>query len=435
MIRTKTLVALVALLLPVATEAQTMLMPDDAVRIALENNYSIRIARNQATIAANNVTWGNAGFLPSLDVSASQNNNIQNARQVYFTGDINENDKARSNSINLNTALTWTLFDGLAMFTNYQKLQEFQEMGELTARMTIEHTIAGVMTSYYDLVRQKQRLQVIGKTLAISDERVRLAEEKLLLGAASRLEVLQAQVDYNADHSEQLNGLETYRTSKIRLNNLLARDINIDFDVAEKISDVVLPEWKTLYDNTLEANAGLLLNLADNRVANMQLRELAARRFPRLNLNMGYGFLNSESESGTFKSNRTWGMNYGVSASMNIFNGFDLNRQVANARIVAENAEIELSDYRARLEADLATAYLSLQSKIQLADFEEQNHKVATTNLEIAMERFRLGELSGIELREAQKNFLSAESRLITSRYQARAVEIGLKEISGRMME
>lgn len=431
----KTLILSLLLLSAEKVLAQTLLTPEEAIRLALENNYSIRIAKNQAELSANNSTWGNAGFLPSLDMTGSQNNNIQNSRQEYLSGQINERDKAKSNSISLGTSLTWTLFDGLAMFTTYEKLKEFEKMGELAARMTIERTIANVMQSYYDLVRQKQRLQVIEKTLAISDERVRLANEKLLLGAASRLELLQAQVDYNADRSEQLTNLENYRTAKIRLNNLLARNINSEFDVVGFIAIAPLPAWNVLFENTMHANAGLLINLSDHRVANLQIRELAARRFPRLNLNTGYNFVKSESESGFLKSNRTSGVSFGITAGINIFNGFNLNRQIANARISAENAEIELVDYRARLEADLTAAFLSLQSKIQLADFEEQNHKVAATNLEIAMERFRLGELSGIELREAQKNFLLAESRLITARYQTRIVEIGLKEISGRILE
>jgi outer membrane protein len=288
---------------------------------------------------------------------------------------------------------------------------------------------------YNDLVRQKQHLQVIEKSISISEERVTLADERLRLGAGSRLELLQAQVDYNTDRSEQLHSLENYHTSKIMLNNILARDIRIDFEVADEINEVSLPEWNSLYQNTMESNAGLLISLADTRIASLEIREIAAQRFPRLSLNLGYGFVNAESESGFLTLNRTSGINYGLTASVNLFNGFNLNRQAANARIMAENTEIELAEYSASLEAEITAAYISLQSKIQLVDLEDENLEVATKNLDIAMERYRLGELSGIELREAQKNFLSAESRLITSRFQARMVEINLMEISGRIHE
>jgi outer membrane protein TolC len=417
--------------IPLLGFSQELLTTEQAVNIALENNYSIRIARNQAEMAANNVTYGNAGFLPSVDLGATHNSNIQNARQEYLSGQINERDNARSSSLNMNAALNWTLFDGLAMFVTYEKLKEFEEMGELAARAAIERTIVNVLTSYHDLVRQKQRLQVIDKSIAISEERIRLADEKFQLGAASRLDILQAQVDYNTDRSDLLNSQELFRISKIRLNNLMARDINIDFEVAEQIEKVELPEWNQLYEAVFTNNTFLQMSFTENRIASLELRETQARRMPRLNANAGYSFVNSESESGFIISNRTSGLNYGLALNWNVFNGFNLNRQIANARIMQENAEIELLDYRALLEADLMATWLSMESRIKLAEFEAENLEVADMNLAIAMERFRLGELSGLELREAQKNYLAAEGRLITARYQAKIVEVGLREISG----
>lgn len=419
---------------PILLFSQEILTSEQAIKIALENNYSIRIARNQAEISSNNVTYGNAGFMPSVDLSVSQNNNIQNSKQEFLSGQDNEKENAKSSSFNLSGVFNWTLFDGLEMFTNYEKLKELEAMGELAARVVIERTIVSVLSSYYDLVRQKQRLQVIDKTISISEERIRLAEEKFQLGAASRLEILQAQVDYNADRSDQLNSEEIFRTSKIRLNNLLARDIALDFDVEDTIDTVSMPAWKDVYDIAMANNTYLQMNNIDTRLTSLELRSLNARRMPRLNANMGYSYLKSESEAGFMKTNQTSGINYGLSVGWNIFNGFNLNRQIANARIMKENAEIELMDFRSTLHTDLMATYLSLQSKKQLVDFESLNLEVADRNLAIAMERFRLGELSGFELREAQKNYLAAESRLITARYQAKIVEIDMNEITGKIL-
>jgi len=419
---------------PILLFAQEILTSEQAIKIALENNYSIRIARNQAEISSNNVTYGNAGFMPSVDLNVSQNNNIQNSKQEFLSGQDNEKENAKSSSFNLSGVFNWTLFDGLEMFTNYEKLKELEAMGELAARIVIEKTIVSVLSSYYDLVRQKQRLQVIDKTISISEERIRLAEEKFQLGAASRLEILQAQVDYNADRSDQLNSEEIFRTSKIRLNNLLARDIALDFDVEDTIDTVSMPAWKDVYDIAMANNTYLQMNNIDTRLTSLELRSLNARRMPRLNANMGYSYLKSESEAGFMKTNQTSGINYGLSVGWNIFNGFNLNRQIANARIMKENAEIELMDFRSTLHTDLMATYLSLQSKKQLVDFESLNLEVADRNLAIAMERFRLGELSGFELREAQKNYLAAESRLITARYQAKIVEIDMNEITGKIL-
>jgi outer membrane protein len=175
----------------------------------------------------------------------------------------------------------------------------------------------------------------------------------------------------------------------------MARDINIDFEVAGQIEKVELPEWNQLYEAVMDNNTFLQMSFAQNRIASLELRETQSRRMPRLNANAGYSFVNSESESGFIISNRTSGVNYGLALNWNIFNGFNLNRQIANARIMQENAEIELLDYRALLEADLMATWLSMESRIKLAEFEAENLEVADMNLEIAMERFRLGELSG----------------------------------------
>jgi outer membrane protein TolC len=134
------------------------------------------------------------------------------------------------------------------------------------------------------------------------------------------------------------------------------------------------------------------------------------------------------------KTSRTSGFNYGISASVNIFDGFNLNRQQQNARIGIEQAELEFKAYQDQLQAELLSAFTTYTNKLRMVAFEKQNLETALVNFEIAGERYRLGELSGFEFREAQKNQLLANDRLINSLYEVRLLEITLMQLSGSVL-
>ena len=411
--------------------AQDLLTIEEAVKIALENNYEIRIAANELEIDETFASIGRAGMLPTVGATATSNNSISNSSQTRADGNLIELDNARNNSLNYGVGLNWTIFDGFAMFARYDQLQELEKLGEAELQRTILEKVSDVMITYYDLVQQQQQLAALDTTMVISEQRLELAQNRFTIGRASKLEVLNAQVDLNTDKTTILRQIETYANLKIRLNDILARDPNTDFVVIDEIpveEQLFLPELTRL---AKLQNPTLQAQLINQNIARLELKQVKAARYPTIIANSGYQFNESESSLGftTSASNRGW--NYGVTARMNIFDGFTQKQNVQIARIQLENSEIAIEQQLQNLLSQLGIAYQTYITNLSLVELEETNEEIARENLEITMEKFRIGTIPTIEFRTAQLNYINSVVRFSNARYQAKLSEITLQEMAG----
>ncbi|MHA6249335.1 TolC family protein [Pontibacter sp. CAU 1760] len=432
------LFSVAVLLLPSSSFAQEQLTLQEAIRIGLQQNYDIRIADKQEDIASNNVTYGNAGFLPRVDARAAKQFNENNSKQEFLSRPSVSRTGASSQNINTSVNLNWTIFDGMAMFINYDRLQALEQSGKLLTRQTVENTVADISDAYYAVVRQERRIKAIQDAIAISEQRVELARAQYEVGMSAKVEILRAQVDYNTDRSDLLRQEEALQNAKITLNQLLGRDPNINFIA----SDAIVIDQSLSYsqvDNGLLAANPLLQRLELNReIANLDIKAVRASRFPVVGFSSAYNFARSQAEPlNDFQPqfNRSNGYNYGFTVSLPIFNGFNTNRLAQNARINLETSTLQLQQEQNRLQAELAKAYSQYANRLKLLELEESNVTLAQQNAEIALERYRLGLLTAIELREAQRNQLLAENRLIDIRYEAKTAETELKRISGSLLQ
>lgn len=410
------------------------LSAEQAVSIALENNYSIRLSKLNEKALENNVSLGNAGFLPEVEATASQNNSITNARQEYLSGQVNERDNAKASTLNAGVGFDWTVFNGFRMFTGYDILKQQLEAGRLETRLEVENTVSEVLRLYYQLVELRQKVKMFEESVQLGKARTDIADDKLSIGAGSRLELLQARVDMNADVSELLNLNDMITEATINLNLLLGRNAGEPFTVEDTITLVPPPDLNTLKASMEKNNASLLLNQHNIRIAQLNLKNIKGELYPELGVNLGYNFNKQESESGFVKSGRSDGINYGFTATLPIFNGFNNNREQKNARIGIESANLEYEAYVADLNASLLSTFSVYTNKLKNVELERENLLTAYTNFDIANERYRLGELSGIEIREAQQNLLLARDRLITLIYQARLLEIEMLRLNGNII-
>lgn len=413
--------------------AQELLTVEEAVRIALENNYSIRIASNELEIDRTEVSIGNAGMLPSVGAAANSNNSIMNSSQVRADGNQIELDDARNNSINYGVVLDWTIFDGFRMFARYDQLKELEKLGEAELQQTILTRVSDVMITYYDLVQQQQQLTALDSTMVISEQRLELADNRFTIGRASKLEVLNAQVDLNTDRTTMLRQQEQFDNTKILLNQILARDPNTDFRVIDEIpvdKELFLPELQARAE---QQNPLLQAQVIRNNIARLELKQVKAGRYPAITASTGYQFNESESSLGFTTNASSRGWNYGLSARLNIFDGFNQNRNEQVARIQIENTELEIEQQLLDLRSQLGTAYQTYLTNIRLVELERDNEEIAKENLDITMEKFRIGTIPTIEFRTAQLNYINAVVRLSNAKFQAKISEINLKEFAGNL--
>jgi outer membrane protein len=422
---------MIGLLLSSGMKAQEMLSPEDVIRQGMENNFSIRLVRQDADIAGNNLKMGIANFLPTIDLNAAQNFSVNNSRQEFLSGQINDVIGAKSDAFNTGAQLNWTLFDGMRMFVNYERLKELEQMSELLALLTVESTINDLLVNYYNLIHLKQQLQVVEKTIIVDLERMDLAKDMLQIGAGSRLELLQAEVDLNADSALLMQIEDQFDRVKVNLNQLLARDAATQFDVPDTFVVNNLLIKTALEEKMLRQNTSLQLSLQDETLAQLTLREIRGRHSPSLGFNLGYNFTDQSSESGFMQANRSSGFTYGLSANLRLLDGLNTRREKQNASIMLESSRIRTESIISELKADLQINYNSYLNKLRLINMEKQNLEAASENLSIATERFRLGDLSGIEFREAQRNFMAAEARLLAVMLEAKILEVNLLQLAG----
>ncbi|MCX2739767.1 TolC family protein [Pontibacter anaerobius] len=427
-----------ALLLPGRALSQEQLSLEQAIRIGLQNNYDIRIASRQEAISENNVTLGNAGFLPDVSGRASRNFSENNSRQEFTTGPDRVRSGASSNNLSYGVNLNWVVFDGLGMFINLERLKALEKSGELFTKQTVENTLADITASYFEVARQSFKMQAIQDAIAISEARVEIAQAQYEVGVSAKVEILRAQVDYNTDRSELLLQQEVLQNAKINLNQLLGRDPDIDFVVTDSILVDSSLNYSIATNNLQAANPLLQRLQLERQLATLDIRSVRASRFPTVSVLSAYNFSRSEAEPlNEFQArfNQNKGYNYGLSVNVPIFNGFNINRQAQNARISLETANLELQREENRLQADLARAYSQYANRLQLLELEESNVKLAQENAQIALERYKLGILTAIELREAQRNELVASNRLIDIQYQAKTAEIELKRLTSTLVQ
>lgn len=411
--------------------AQEVLTLEEAIRITLERNYDILLVKNDLEIDKNNVNRANAGMLPYVEGNLIQNNTIQNSSQTRESGQVVERNGAKGSTLNYGVGLNWTVFDGFGMFARYDQLKELQKLGEANLQQTILTRVADVTSTYYNLVQQQLQLKALDTAMVISRERVQTARNRFEIGKAARLEVLNAQVDFNTDTTNILIRRELYQNTQTRLNELMARDVNIRFRVAETITiddKLVLSE---LSEKAVQQNPSLQAAHINKRVAELDLKQVKANRLPIISLNSGYNLSRSESALGFTTLSTGKGFNYGVSASVPIFNGFLQRRNEQNASINISNAELQFEQINQSIKAQLTSAYNTYQTSLSLVKLEEKNQQIAKRNLEITMDKFRIGSIMPIEFREAQLNYVNATVRYNNTQYLAKLAEVSLKEIAG----
>jgi adhesin transport system outer membrane protein len=415
--------------------AQDSLSFSKCIEIGLERNYSLKMVKNTEIMARIDQKYGIMNMMPTLAATGTVSNSVINSKQQLFSGEVRERDNAKSNSLNAGIALNWTIFDGFGMFVQYRQLNEILSMGELTTRLTIENLMADIGTQYFLYLQHLRRLKTLKYVMNLSKERLRITEEKYHIGYQSKLDFQQAKVEYHTDSSLYLQQIQTLEEARIQLNRILA----LDPDTILHIEDTIVIEYGLRYEDmlqqTLKNNTSLQIARQKQILSELDLKLINSKLYPVLRLNGGYNFAKSEAQAGLILENRQAGWNYGATLNYPLLDRLDVHRQRKNAILEIENSRLEYENLEQEVLSNLNEIYLDYQNGLKLVELEKQNLNVARDNMDIAMERFRLGNLSGIEMREIERIYLDAEDRLLVAYYQAKLAEISLKQISGRIQE
>ena len=419
--------------------AQNKLTVEQAITATIENNYDIQLLRNDSVSYALDKFYARAAFLPRLNATTGLIFNNNNQKQQFADGTKRQSSGIKSNNIQGSVQLNWTLFDGFKMFATRDKLAQFVQLGELNIKNQIVTSVAATINNYYNIVRQKQQLKAIQEQMSINEERVKVAEKKLSVGLGAKPELLQSKVDLNAQKAARLKQQTLIDQLKEQLNQLMNVELNTRYDVSDTIlidNDIVLGDILGAVEAT---NPQLLVTKKNIDIGKLTLKERRADLYPVVNFNSAYNYskTNNNTVINPFTPlfNRNNGFNYGIGVTIPILNGFNVRRQIKQAKLDIDWLNIFYQNQKSQIDLGITNAFKDYELQKKTLALEEENILLAKENVFISLERLRLGISTYLELRETQKSLELAYDRLIAARYNTKLAETELLRLKGDLVK
>lgn len=411
-----------------------------AIKIALENNYQIKLAEKNTEIAENNNNLGNAGFLPTLSASGNYNISQQSGRTELPSepgqpNTIIAQDAAGRTQLGASVTLNWTLFDGFAMFTNYNRLNLLEENSQIQFQLAVENNIREVITNYVSLINTLKNLDNLKKSIEISRDRLSLAEDKLQYGSVSGAAVLQAKVDLNADSSSILQTEIELANIERALKYSMGIKSDRKFIYERELEYINLGDIEELREKLFERNSSINLAINQSRISQRDRELIVSQFYPRVDLTAGYQYSSTANDEGFPLFSESYGPNVGLNAQFNLFDANRRFRNLENADINMEIADIQIEDVKASIEFNLLNLFDTYQRQNSLIELEESNLETAKENLQRSDNAFELGNLTSIEFREAQLNLLLAQNRFSNIKASKKQTESLILLLIGELPE
>lgn len=407
---------------------------EQAIQDALAQNHNIIIARNDEEVARNNVSIGNAGFLPRLNLTGGYQQSVNNT-YIEFQGEMPpiDRDNAQSTQLNGSIELTYTLFDGLSRFYNYSRLQELQRVADAQTQRAIESTVYQVVSTFLETARLQEEVDINQETLALSRERLQRVENRYLFGGSTKLEVLNAQVDLNTDSVTLAQSKLNYANAQRNLNVLRGHEPSLSFQPLDNFDVNRQLELEPLLEQSKRGNAALRLADYNVNAARLDEKVARARYLPSLNLTGSYGYSRQENDASFLLLQEQLGFTGGISLNYTLFDANVRSTQVQNAIINAENQEQNLAQTQLAVRRDLLNAYAIYENSLYLLDQEQTNLETAQLNFERSETALQLGQINATAFRDAQLNLIQARKRINDLYYQAKQAEARLYQVAGTL--
>ena len=415
--------------------AQKLVSISEAIELALENNYGIKIISNNKEIAKNNAGVLNSGYLPTVTSSSGATFNRDNLEAEFANGESTALNGAKSSRYNASINLNYTLFDGLGRYYDYKRLKETYKLSELQARETIENTIAQLYVVYYNVAQVTENVTVLEKTLTVSKDRITRASYQFEYGQGTMLNVLNAQVDINNDSINLINAKQQLVNTKRDLNVVLGNVISSEFRVDTTI-DFKLDIDQNDLANKVKSNNVNLLQLDKNIMINTFIVKANKSGYlPSLGLTGSYGWNKGNNNAASFVAVSTnTGLSGGLSLSWNLFDGGATATRVSNAKIELENRSLEKESMVIDIERNFNNAWDDYQNKLTIFQVQENNIITSTNNFNRTQEKYKLGQATSIEFRQAQLNLINSELNRNQAKYAAKIAELTVLQLSGELL-
>ena len=429
-------------------QEEQQLSLSDAIQVGLAENFGIRIEQLNVDIAENNTTWGAAGRWPTIVLSVSQSNNlrdVQNAANPFQpTG------PTISNGFGPGISVSWILFDGFRVLANYDRLQLLEKLSRGNARVVIENAVQGIITQYYLVQLERERLSVLEKVFLLSKDRYEYVKLKGELGSAVTFDILQEQNAYFTDSSNYVTQEITFINARRNLNLLMGQEVDQRYLLTDSL-EVTLNDYaiEDLYEKMAASNSNLRNQYLNLEIAQVDTRLAKNELYPQLSLNINgsYDLSRQDLSQARFPVNPNQGggsvdralvtnqsiSNYaaGLTLSYLLFDGGRVRRAIENSYTQQRISQLQIDELKTTLRNDLAASYDLYNVRKKLLSIAEQNVASSELNLSLAEERFRNGTINSFDYRTIQINYLNAALNNLQAEYNLIESETELLRLTG----
>jgi outer membrane protein TolC len=414
--------------------AQKTLSLRDAQNIAIENNFGIKVSQKQIDWAENQIYKGNAGMTPLIDWNTNVNSTFNQVNQNFIDGRV-INRFGRSFGPNTNLSMVYTLYDGRRMNANFERLKSQGQQAKISNQIVVQNVLSNVTLGYYDIQRLSETVDYLKVIIKYYEERLKITEERWQIGRGSKLDFLQSKADYNIQLANLINVTNQLKNAKIRMNGLLARNSDLDFEIEKDNFKGYMYNLTELIDEFKSQNPEFLNIKKSEEINLLSQKEAKSFKLPRINLNSSFGYNFNTNNAGLITSNQSLGLNAGLTAIWRVFDGQQINRNIQTTKINAEILKIQENDILNQIENDLTSAYYQYENDKQVLDLESGSKEVAEENLEIALEKFKLGSSTILEINDAQTRYNTVLNRLVSAQFNVKVSELELLRLSGRLIK
>ncbi len=422
-----------------------VLSKEEAIKEMLTNNFGIKIANNNVNVAENNSSILNSDYLPSVFGLAGANFD-RTTSTTDFNGALDQDGNVRADVVipdaetvryDASINVSYTLFDGLGRFYNFKQLQEQYNLSQLQARETIENTMLQLFSVYYEVARIEENKAVLEEALEISQQRKIRAQYQFEYGQVNRLQVLNAEVDIVTDSINLLNLEQQLRNTQRDLNVVLAREIE-DLKTADTTVAFVSPLLIDSYLEKAAANNVNLLQVAqDILITDYSIKRAKSLFLPTIGLTGSYGWNLANNPASAFFPGTTrssTSLAAGASLRWNLFDGGSSLVGLKNAKIALDTQQLLKDQLKQQVLRDISNARGNYKNALTVFKLQEQNVITSEANFERSAERFKLGQISSVEFRQAQLNLLNAKTTKNTAKYTAKLAELQLLQLTGQLL-
>jgi outer membrane protein len=443
------------LLITTSGKSQDLLTLEDVIKITIENNFDIKIAKNNIQVAKNNnniglvgggqstggtVSGGTTGMLPQISVAAGSPQNPlglgQTTSTLKYSNPTLNVDKQTLNSRSYapSIAVTWYFFDGLKMFATKKKLNRAEELSNLQYRLTVENTLLTALTTYYQMISIEQFIKALNASLVLAEDQKNLAEQKLKAGVGSKVDVLQTQIDYNTIQAQIMQQQNLLNEQRINLNIVLKQSPDKEFSVPDTINIQTRPEYESALDNTNKNNSSILIGRKTMEIDGLALKEFKANAMPKIGVTGNYTYQWASQDIGLQRLNQNYGYNAGFIFSWTILNNLTTRTAVRNQtlQIASDNLRLETSELQEK--SNLYKAFLSFQNNLKIMEIERQSVQLASQNLYIAAQRFKQGLSNYIEYRTVKQTYEDAQYQFSQAAYNTKLSELNFLKAQGLLV-